>query len=599
MKIPIRHKPLSYILIILGIIFIIFSWFIYLNFINSQDVYIKNKTLEIFKFLKEIQRIENIYIAKAFFSNIKDIIDSEDKNLIEKKIDEITGLTFYEGAVFIKNAKVIYKSKGAPNINYTSLTEFSKKWPHSVYTIKTNKDFWGISIFSLCKEKSMECRPYAICVLYFNWKHLIDTIPIPFGDLLISLGEKNNKRVIRSIPLNRLNGLTQAYLNFTLSGSTLYFRYLLIIFIVISNIIVGVFIFPWILYLAKEREYIKNTTQVLGESSENVTLEEVLDLTVKNLYTHKLYKKTLEATIATKSVKEALRVLASTLSEMVDSKYWGIMLLSLDFKEWRLFLWSIGFDVKCFDKALNVIKKQNSIELKKIINLKEVYLLNDINEIDFLKNIECISYYHVKSISAIPMIVNDEVIGLLLLAWDQKKEFGSYDKLVFENVRDMIRDILKSTYNIHDMFWISYKDPLLDIYNRRILKDIANKDYEGTLLYLDLDNFKSVNDKYGHDMGDRLLKKFVSTVKGLLRSEDIILRYGGDEFIIYLRNTDIETAEKIAQRIREKIKEEFLDYGVTVSIGVVELEENATIYEKISEADKKMYEEKRRKHMNL
>ncbi len=197
------------------------------------------------------------------------------------------------------------------------------------------------------------------------------------------------------------------------------------------------------------------------------------------------------------------------------------------------------------------------------------------------------------------MIVNDEVIGLLLLAWDQKKEFGSYDKLVFENVRDMIRDILKSTYNIHDMFWISYKDPLLDIYNRRILKDIANKDYEGTLLYLDLDNFKSVNDKYGHDMGDRLLKKFVSTVKGLLRSEDIILRYGGDEFIIYLRNTDIETAEKIAQRIREKIKEEFLDYGVTVSIGVVELEENATIYEKISEADKKMYEEKRRKHMNL
>jgi diguanylate cyclase (GGDEF)-like protein len=114
-----------------------------------------------------------------------------------------------------------------------------------------------------------------------------------------------------------------------------------------------------------------------------------------------------------------------------------------------------------------------------------------------------------------------------------------------------------------------------------------------TLAYIDLDNFKDVNDKQGHDAGDQLLIDTAATIKSNLRGGDIFGRLGGDEFAILLNETDQEQAKIIMVRMRENLQNAIAPYQtkVTFSIGVVTYlaEQPATIDELIAVADNAMY----------
>lgn len=90
---------------------------------------------------------------------------------------------------------------------------------------------------------------------------------------------------------------------------------------------------------------------------------------------------------------------------------------------------------------------------------------------------------------------------------------------------------------------------------------------------LDLDKFKVTNDTFGHDAGDDVLRIFSQIIKEICRTEDIPCRYGGEEFIIILPNTDNEGALKVAERIRATIETKIIEYGTstiptTTSIGI-------------------------------
>ncbi|MEW6102983.1 MAG: GGDEF domain-containing protein [bacterium] len=95
-----------------------------------------------------------------------------------------------------------------------------------------------------------------------------------------------------------------------------------------------------------------------------------------------------------------------------------------------------------------------------------------------------------------------------------------------------------------------------------------------TLLFFDLDDFKAINDKFGHIEGDKVLVKFASLLKKTCRMIDIPARYGGEEFCLLLPETDIKNAKMIAERIRKDVEEEaFLSTGdrITVSCGISSL----------------------------
>lgn len=132
-----------------------------------------------------------------------------------------------------------------------------------------------------------------------------------------------------------------------------------------------------------------------------------------------------------------------------------------------------------------------------------------------------------------------------------------------------------------------------------LFKDSKEKNTNLSVLMMDIDNFKLINDQYGHLTGDKVLSQIGHLVKSEIRNDDIIGRYGGDEFIIGLANSSPQTAEAIANRISKTIasyripltKDASLNF--TVSIGGTTLKDETTLDQFINNADKKLYETKR------
>jgi diguanylate cyclase (GGDEF)-like protein len=127
----------------------------------------------------------------------------------------------------------------------------------------------------------------------------------------------------------------------------------------------------------------------------------------------------------------------------------------------------------------------------------------------------------------------------------------------------------------------AFQDPLTGLYNRRHLDErlsaeLAAAERHGralSLLLVDIDHFKKVNDAHGHIAGDEALKMIAFVLRGAVRREDVLARYGGEEFCVIARETPLEGARALAERIRAAVERshfvwEGQDLGVTVSVGV-------------------------------
>ena len=131
-----------------------------------------------------------------------------------------------------------------------------------------------------------------------------------------------------------------------------------------------------------------------------------------------------------------------------------------------------------------------------------------------------------------------------------------------------------------ETYELATTDPLTGVYNRRTFKELAEPQLSRSrrahmpvsLLMLDLDHFKRINDTYGHLGGDDILKAFAEVIRNLLRKEDLLARYGGEEFVVLLPGSDQEAAAALADRIRDQVSARPMDANghrarVTVSIG--------------------------------
>ncbi len=159
-----------------------------------------------------------------------------------------------------------------------------------------------------------------------------------------------------------------------------------------------------------------------------------------------------------------------------------------------------------------------------------------------------------------------------------------------------------------ELYKMAIIDPVTNIYNKRFFIERLSEEFSHakrskaglSLLMIDIDFFKKVNDTHGHLAGDMLLHQLAKTVHTMVRNEDILARYGGEEFVAILRTTNKAGAHLLAERIREKVASAPLDFEkqkipITISIGVASLDEgkdHRTPDDLIKDADEKLYQSK-------
>jgi diguanylate cyclase (GGDEF)-like protein len=171
-------------------------------------------------------------------------------------------------------------------------------------------------------------------------------------------------------------------------------------------------------------------------------------------------------------------------------------------------------------------------------------------------------------------------------------------------IRKLCRFFRERMEEIASLKGLTYTDDVTGLYNQRYLEIILDRelslakrnDVQFSVLFLDMDHFKNVNDTHGHLIGSRLLYEVGQEIKKTLRESDITFRYGGDEFLIILSHTNLEDAVVVAERIRQQIEKkrflarEGLDIRLTASIGVASVPDHATSkIEILKAADEALY----------
>jgi diguanylate cyclase (GGDEF)-like protein len=200
--------------------------------------------------------------------------------------------------------------------------------------------------------------------------------------------------------------------------------------------------------------------------------------------------------------------------------------------------------------------------------------------------------------------VDYRLIGFILIQHKEINYFSKYQAVFLGLIGNHIGVAIENNFLYKKIKDSACHDGLTDIFNKSYFFETINlipniKDLNYAIVIIDLDDFKSVNDTYGHPMGDMVLKTVAKIIQNSTRSSDIVARYGGDEIIIFEQNfTD---KEKIRNRIelmrdtieRTKITFEESTISITASFGVyVKAGESLTLNEVIKKADDIMYESK-------
>ena len=171
----------------------------------------------------------------------------------------------------------------------------------------------------------------------------------------------------------------------------------------------------------------------------------------------------------------------------------------------------------------------------------------------------------------------------------------------------VVRDISENKRTEEELLRLAATDPLTGAFNRREFTAIAEREstrahryhHPVSILMLDLDHFKRLNDTYGHAAGDKALQRFTTLCCNALRNVDIFGRWGGEEFVALLPETDAEGAAVIAERLRKVVADNVLIYNdqkisFTVSVGIAQYKEDETAIDApLGRADKAVYDAKK------
>ena len=193
--------------------------------------------------------------------------------------------------------------------------------------------------------------------------------------------------------------------------------------------------------------------------------------------------------------------------------------------------------------------------------------------------------------------------GVFVLYADRPKYFERVGIPMFEALAELFGALLSAAGARSALELAAYSDALTGLGNRHMLGPIERSLYRlneaaptSAVLLLDLDHFKEINDHFGHQAGDQVLRELAGQLRSLLRGHDAVLRWGGEEFLVCLPNTTCDQALAVAEKIRAEVEQSRYVNGrvlLTISVGVADLDVNVPLPKAIEHADAGLYEAKR------
>jgi diguanylate cyclase (GGDEF)-like protein len=222
----------------------------------------------------------------------------------------------------------------------------------------------------------------------------------------------------------------------------------------------------------------------------------------------------------------------------------------------------------------------------------------------FAKRIDDMTQWETQSIICVPLRSKHRVLGVIQLVNVNMDGFGDEELFFLQALSDYAAIAIENARAVEKIQELTITDDVTGLYNaRHLYKTLETEvyrssrfNYEFTVLFIDLDHFKQVNDTHGHLVGSKLLAEIGYLVKAQLRLIDYAFRYGGDEFVILLPQTGKDAALVVAKRLRDSLrtsmfcKEEGLNLNVRASIGVATYPHDAkTPHDVIRQADEMMY----------
>jgi len=219
--------------------------------------------------------------------------------------------------------------------------------------------------------------------------------------------------------------------------------------------------------------------------------------------------------------------------------------------------------------------------------------------------------YFAKSLAIVPLILDGEVIGSLNLGDFSGFRFQpNMDTFFLSQISVKISICLSNVTAREKLNYLATRDALTGLFNRREMENILEQELSratryGTLLsllFIDIDDFKMLNDSYGHNCGDALLQHIADQIIGIIRRDDIAFRPASDEFVIILPNQTSKQAMIVSERLRGFLNKNPLKYHnsiipISFSCGIASTEdpELKAPFALLNKADKHLYEEKTKK----
>lgn len=216
--------------------------------------------------------------------------------------------------------------------------------------------------------------------------------------------------------------------------------------------------------------------------------------------------------------------------------------------------------------------------------------------------------FHFKSLAMVPVTLDGKLVGSLNLADPSASRYRpGYNTILLERLAVKVSLCLSNVTAHENLQHLAFHDSLTDLHNRRSMEQALEREFSRaqryrshlSLVFVDLDRFKLVNDTYGHDCGDALLQYLAEGLLQLCRQSDLVTRLAGDEFVLLLPETVLEQAQGLLERIGEKFVEQPMawqedEISIQISFGISSVLEDGvdSAQALLKLADDRLYQKK-------